>query len=85
MLTGSGFLHRKEGSLFGRFDLLCAANFASSSAISFPEMPLWPGLHTNMTLHLCFSLKSFQSMLLSVSLTCPLPFLYHLMYVHLLI
>ena len=52
MLTGRDFLWRKVGRSCSGLDLPCATSFASLSAISFPEMPLWPGVQTNVTLHL---------------------------------
>ena len=78
MLMGRGFLQRKVGRLCGGLDSPCAASFASSSAISLHEMPSWPGLQMNVTLHLCFSFQSFYPVLLSVSFVQPLPFLYPL-------
>ena len=81
MLTGRGFLRRNVGRSCSKLDSPCAASFASLSAISFPEIPSWPGVQTNLTLHLFFSFQSFQPMLPSVIPVCLLPFLYPLTFI----
>jgi len=76
MLTGSGPRLRNVGRSFELLESPDAADFAASSARSFPSMSSWPGVHINLTLHFCFSLHSFHPRLPLSSRVLPVPFLY---------
>jgi len=74
-LTGRGFRRRNAGRSFGSLEIPDAADFAASSARSFPSMSSWPGVHISVTSHFTLSLHSFHPMFPSVSRVLPVPFL----------